>query len=36
MNKDLDPRQLKDEVKTEPVEGLAEVAVCEHESTIVL
>ena len=36
MSKDLNPRLLEDKVKTEPVEGLVEVTVCEHESTIVL
>ena len=36
MSKDLNPRQLEDKMKTGRVEGLVEVVVCEHESTIVL
>ena len=36
MSEDLDLRQLEDEMKTRPVEGLAEVAVYEQESTQVL
>ena len=36
MNEDLEPRQLKDEVKTGPMEGLVEVIVCEQEPTRVL
>ena len=29
MSENLDPKKLEDEVKTGPVEGLVEVAVCE-------
>ena len=36
MGKDLDPRQLEDELKTGPVEGLVEVTVSEQEPTRVL
>ena len=36
MSEDLNPRQLEDEVKIEPVKGLVEVTVCEHEPTRVL
>ena len=36
MSEDLDPRQLEDEVKTKPVEGLVEVVVCEQKLTRVL
>ena len=32
----MTPRQLEDEVNTGPVEGLVEVAMCEHEPTKVL
>ena len=33
MSEDLDPRQLEDELKTGPVEGLVEVAVSEQGLT---
>ena len=36
MSEDLDPRQLEDEVKTGPVEGLVMVVVSEQEPTRVL
>ena len=36
MSEDLDPRQLEDEVKTRPIEGLVEVVVSEHEPTKLL
>ena len=36
MSEDLDPRQLKDELKTGPVEGLVEVAISKQEPTRVL
>ena len=36
MSEDLDPRQLEDDTKTGPVEGLVEVVVSEQEPTWVL
>ena len=36
MSEDLDPRQLEDELKTGPVEGLVEVFVSKQEPTRVL
>ena len=36
MSEDLDPRQLEDEMKIRPVEGLVKVSVCEKEPTRVL
>ena len=36
MSEDLNPWQIEDEVKTEPVESLVEVTICEQEPTWVL
>ena len=36
MSEDLDPRQLEDELKIGPVEGLVEVAVSKQEPSRVL